>query len=253
MTSTATATAWVFLHGGQHGSWCWSALLAQMSAADRARTLLLDVPGCGLKRQRGDESPTLAEVVAELNAEVAAAGFGPAVLVGHSMAGSLLPLMVAAAPQRYRQVVYLAACVPRPGDSVMATMGGTVRGLDPAVVGWPMDPATTAPEALLRAMFGPGLEAHTLSHLLHEAVQDHWPMSLATAALPHDGQGLSVPADYIVTLQDPILPVAWQGRFAERAGARAMHQLDAPHEAFLSHPAALAALLARMAAPEPEP
>lgn len=246
-------TAWVFLHGGQHGSWCWSTLLAQMSAADRSRTLLLDVPGCGLKRHRGAESPSLAEVVAELNAEVEAAGFGAGtvVLVGHSMAGSLLPSMAAAAPRLYRRLVYLSACVPRQGDSVMDTMGATLRGIDPAVVGWPMDPATTAPEALLRAMFGPGLDADTLNHLLRESVQDQWPMSLATAAMPRGGRGHDVPADFIVTLQDPILPVAWQGRFAERAGARALHLFDAPHEAFLSHPAELAALLAQIAAPEP--
>jgi pimeloyl-ACP methyl ester carboxylesterase len=247
----STDTAWVFLHGGQHGSWCWSRLLAQLSPQERARAVLLDVPGCGSKRERRAETPTLEEVAIELNTQVQAAALGPAILVGHSMAGSLLPSMAALEPQLYQHLVYLSACLPRRGESVLTTMGQSVAGVDPSVVGWPLDPATTAPADLMAAMFGPSLDAHTLQALLHEVAQDQWPMSLAGAPVPLEGRDVAVPSSYVVTLQDPILPVAWQGRFAERAHARALYTLDAPHETFLSHPAELAAVLQRIAAAAP--
>lgn len=241
----------VFLHGGQHGSWCWSRLLATNAAQTPPRALLLDVPGCGLKRTRRHETPTLAEVVAELNAEVRAADLGPAILVGHSMAGSLMPSMAALAPELYSHLVFLSACLPRRGESVMDTMGQRLAGQDPGAVGWPVDPQSAPPLELLAAMFGPGLDGPTLQHLLHEAVQDQWPLSLATAPVPLDGHQLTQASSYIVTLQDPILPVAWQGRFAERAAARALYTLDAPHESFLSHPSELMALLSQIAAHGP--
>lgn len=247
----STQPNFVFLHGGQHGSWCWSRLLAANESRQPPRALLLDVPGCGLKRARGHETPTLAEVVAELNAEVLAADLGPAILVGHSMAGSLMPSMAELAPELYRHLVFLSACLPRRGESVMDTMGQCLAGQDPGVVGWPVDPRSAPPLELLSAMFGPGLDGPTLHHLLQEAVQDQWPMSLATAPVPLDGHLLTQPSSYIVTLQDPILPVAWQGRFAERAAARAMYTLDAPHESFLSHPSELMALLSQIAAHGP--
>lgn len=246
----STQPSFVFLHGGQHGSWCWSQLLATNESQPR-RALLLDVPGCGLKRTRGHETPTLAEVVAELNAEVLAADLGPAILVGHSMAGSLMPSMAALAPELYSQLVFLSACLPRRGESVMDTMGQRLAGQDPGVVGWPVDPRGAPPLELLAAMFGPGLDGPTLHRLLQEAVQDQWPLSLATAPVPLDGHMLTQPSSYIVTLQDPILPVAWQGRFAERAAARAMYTLDASHESFLSHPSELMALLSQIAAHGP--
>lgn len=244
----SAAPAFVFLHGGQHGSWCWGRLIEQLAPSSRA-TLGLDVPGCGLKRGQDTSAQTLASVATALNAEIRAAGLGPVVLVGHSMAGALLPLMAALDPALFCHLAYLAACLPRPGDSVLATLGQTVRGLDPAVVGWPLDPLSTPPLAMLQAMFGPGLDAATLQWLLAEAVQDQWPLQLA--AEPVALHPAVLPATYVVTLQDPILPVAWQGRFAERAGAGAMPMLDAPHEAFLTHPAALAALLLALPARPP--
>ena len=153
------------------------------------------------------------------------------------------------APALFTHLVYVAACLPRPGDSVLGTLGSGLRGVDPAVVGWPVDPASSAPLALLQAMFAPGLDAATLQWLLAEAVQDQWPLQLAAEPVVLQRHG--VPSSYVVTLQDPILPVAWQGRFAERAGARAMPMLDAPHEVFLTHPALLAALLLALPARPP--
>ncbi|MDB5868489.1 MAG: hypothetical protein JWP96_821 [Polaromonas sp.] len=245
-----TPSAFVFLHGGQHSSWCWDRLITHLAPTTlaRQRVLALDVPGCGRKRWRAGAESTLLEVATELNAEIRAAGLGPVVLVGHSMAGSLLPHMAALAPELFRHLIYLAACVPRQGESVMDTLGSTLHGVNPGVVGWPLDPQSTSPQAMMTAMFGTGLDEATLQRLLAECAQDQWPVSLAAEPVMLDGRDLAIPSSYVVTLKDPILPVSWQGRFAERAGARAMYTMDAPHELFLSQPAELAVLLRSIAA-----
>ena len=244
-----TPSAFVFLHGGQHSSWCWERLITHLAPTTlaRQRVLTLDVPGCGRKRWRAGAASTLLEVATELNAEIRAAKLGRVVLVGHAMAGSLLPQMAALAPDLFRHLVYLAACVPRQGESVMDTLGGTLQGVHPSVVGWPLDPQSTSPQDMMTAMFGTGLDKATLQMLLAECAQDQWPLSLAAEPVALDGRDLAVPSSYVVTLKDPILPVFWQGRFAERAGARAMYSMDAPHELFFSQPAELAGLLQAIA------
>ncbi|MNT14997.1 hypothetical protein D3C72_1500270 [compost metagenome] len=49
-----------------------------------------------------------------------------------------------------------------------------------------------------------------------------------------------IPASYILTQRDNILPVDWQRRFAQRAGAGEVIEIDTVHEPFVSHPQLLA-------------
>jgi pimeloyl-ACP methyl ester carboxylesterase len=235
----------VFLHGGQHGSWCWAALIESLRAQGSpvGRMLALDVPGCGHKRGRDTSHVSINSVAEELCADVRRAGLQHPVLIGHSMAGALLPAMALAAPGLYRELVFLSACVPREGDSVMSTMGTGLHGSDPRAVGYPVDPVTTPPLELLSALFGPDMDEASLAWVLAECVQDQWPMSVAVEPVHRPGYLGSVPVSYLVTLRDPILPPAWQGRFAERAGAERLYTLDTPHEPFITHPQVLARLL----------
>ena len=55
--------------------------------------LTLDLPGCGKKRARLAGDITLSQVASELLAEVREAGIEDAVLVGHSMAGVVMPYL----------------------------------------------------------------------------------------------------------------------------------------------------------------
>ncbi len=235
----------VFLHGGNHGSWCWYRLIEALHSHCNGQILALDIPGCGTKRAQLSEDISLSEVATELIAEVRQAGIQQAVLVGHSMAGVVMPYLVQQAPDLFSRMIFVTACVPRPGESVMQTMGTSLRGFDPAVVGYPLDPATTEPLALMRAMFAPGLSHKDVQWLLEECAHDHWPMSLAAEPLSVELHKLKIPKTYIVTERDPILPPAWQGRFAERAGAENQFSIDAAHEVFLSHPVELADAILR--------
>ena len=99
----------VFLHGGDHGGWCWERVIACLAAHPDlfGKAVALDAPGCGLKRGRPTEGLSVADVVAELNADVRAAGVKDAIIVGQSLAGVIVPRMVTADPDLYSQVVML--------------------------------------------------------------------------------------------------------------------------------------------------
>jgi pimeloyl-ACP methyl ester carboxylesterase len=237
----------VFLHGGHHGGWCWSRVIEAMAARPGmfGRTLALDAPGAGAKRHRDIAEMTLADTVAELNGDVRAAGFRGAVLVGHSMAGIVVPKMVVADPELYSAVILLAVAAPNRGDSILQMMGNGVVGADPHKIGWPLDPATTPLDTLRRRMFCEDMDEATADWLLGECAKDNWPPKLGDAPIDRDGFIGLRPTTYIITLRDGILPVAWQGRLAERFGPQTgIVTMDTPHEPFITHPELLVDTLA---------
>jgi pimeloyl-ACP methyl ester carboxylesterase len=245
MAANATEPDLVFVHGGSHGSWCWDRLIRHLEGAGYAgRMIALDVPGCGAKRARHGEAITLAQIAAELNGDVRAAGLGEPglVVVGHSLAGILLPMLHADDPALYDAFVFLSASAPAEGQSVMDLMGDRPHGADPARVGWPLDPAATPRRDLWAAMFCDDLDTATCDWLLDEAERDHWPPAAAEPVWRGDF-ATAARSSYIVCGRDRILPVAWQGRFAERLGCDSLYVMDSPHEPFVSHVPQLAALL----------
>ncbi|WP_286976611.1 alpha/beta hydrolase [Pseudomonas sp.] len=90
----------VLLHGGKHGSWCWAPFIAAMEQhpGKFEWILTLNMPECGQKRVRDVAALQLSDVVAELNQDLHELGVSQTVLLGHSIAGAVKPMIVAAAP-----------------------------------------------------------------------------------------------------------------------------------------------------------
>jgi pimeloyl-ACP methyl ester carboxylesterase len=235
----------VFLHGGNHGSWCWAPVLAELNKSPNefGRVFALDMPGCGTKRGREVNQETLQTVVSGLNDELRSANVSGAVLIGHSIAGALLPMMVIEDPKLFAHVIYLTTSLPEEGQSIMEMMGTKLHGEDPEHVGWPANPATTPPAELALKMFDADLSAEQVAWLLSEVAQDVTPPAVAIEPVTRKGYAGLAPATFILTLRDPILPPAWQRRFAERANCKTIVEIDTPHEPFISHPALLAETL----------
>jgi pimeloyl-ACP methyl ester carboxylesterase len=105
----ATHATTILVHGGCHGAWCWQEVVAGLALRD-VNAHAFDMPGCG-----DDETPragiTLADQVAAVIAQVDAAPPGPVRLVGHSIAGWLLPSVARARSDRVVEMVFLAAAV----------------------------------------------------------------------------------------------------------------------------------------------
>ena len=76
--------------------------------------------------------------------------------------------------------------------------------------------------------------------LLHGGNHDTTSLWVATESISREGYSGMIPASYIITVRDNILPVDWQRRFAQRAGAGVVIEIDTAHEPFVSHPQLLA-------------
>jgi pimeloyl-ACP methyl ester carboxylesterase len=234
--------AFALLHGGGQGSWVWHDVAELLEAAG-ARVLSLDAPGCGAKRGRDTSEIGVAAVVADLLHDIDAARHSQVVLVGHSQAGTILPLLAEAQPQRIRQLIHVSTCAPLPGQSILEMMGNCLQGTDSDVVGRPLDPATADHAAQTAAMFCNDMDPAMRADFLSKLGKDGWPMaSMTYRDWRYDHLG-ALPSSYILCDRDCALPPSWQLRFAERLHAGRVIHIDAGHQPMTTQPAKLAELL----------
>ena len=239
----------VFLHGGGHGSWCWNPLFAELAKAPGrfGRRIALDVPGAGRKRGQDAGRETISSIARSLNDELRAAGVRSAALIGHSLAGVVMPRMAAEDPPLFADLVFLQTSAPLEGQTIADQMGTGLHGQDPDRVGYPVDIAKVSGADMFTALFGVDLDPDRLRWLLAETSKDATPRALVEEPVSRSGYDPTrFRTVYVLAKRDPILPPEWQRRFADRLGCAQIVEIDTPHEAFLSHPALLADTLRRL-------
>lgn len=109
----------VLVHGMSHGAWAWDALRARLERAGH-QTVAVDLPGHGRRaHERARASiDTYARAVADATIQ---AGMSRAIVVGHSMAGAVLPKVAELVEARLAHLVFLAAVVVPSGATLMQT------------------------------------------------------------------------------------------------------------------------------------
>jgi pimeloyl-ACP methyl ester carboxylesterase len=236
---------YAFVHGGGQGGWVWEETIAALNQQTEGacRTLALDAPGCGAKRGRSKESLDSAQIAAELVGDIGAAGFSDVVLVGHSHAGTTLPLMLALRPELFRRAVYVSCLVPPPGQTTLGVFGSKLRGEVPGEIGWPADPRSPDRRRFYTAMFCNDMNPQQSEAFLGKLGHDDWPHQvMKDTDWRYDHLG-AVPATYVVCLKDQALPPDWQETFARRVKAERIVRIDAGHQAMNTRPHTLAEVL----------
>ena len=225
----------LLIHGACHGAWCWSWLENALHARGH-ETLAIDLPGHGT-----DPTPPADCTAAGYRDAILAALTPDMVLVGHSMAGMWLPLVLDRA--RPRAVVSLAAWLPRAGETTADQReAGEAEGLrDTTRVAEDGQSFTFAEDGLADLFYGqcpPEALALARAHLCPE------PMPPARTPLAVDPPSPdTLPWHYIRCLRDRAIPGDWQVRATAGWPAGQVHTLDTDHSPFFSCPAALADIL----------
>jgi pimeloyl-ACP methyl ester carboxylesterase len=234
-----------FIHGGGQGGWVWGETIAalQSQSDGAARCLAIDAPGCGAKRHRDTSQIAYGEIVAEFVAELEGAGLRDVVLVGHSQAGMVLPLVADARPDLIKRLVYVTCSAPLPGVTTLELMGQGVHGQNPEQVGWPVDPATHTMEQRHRIMFCNDMNAAVAEAFLVRLGGDAWPMCCYSERGWRYDHLAAIPSTYVLCLRDEALPLSWQELFTARLHCDRLVRLDAGHQAMNTRPQALAEIL----------
>jgi pimeloyl-ACP methyl ester carboxylesterase len=231
----------LLVHGMSHGGWAWDLLRRRLERAGH-RVVTPDLPGHGRRahERRRASLATYARAVADAAIQAA---LSRAILVGHSMAGFVIPRVAALIPARLTRLVFLAAVVLPPGPSALQmqlTPAGRqlLRGLAQAGDGAVQYPALME---WSRWMSDLPLGDPRVS----EALPRLTPQPLRPWLEPVDmrgSTGLRLPRTYIRCLRDAAVTPPRAAEYAARLGVTPI-DMDCAHNPMLSAVDELAEIL----------
>jgi pimeloyl-ACP methyl ester carboxylesterase len=237
----------VLVHGAFGGAWIWEGIDAGLERAGH-RVSAIDLPGAG-----ADRSP-VAEVTLDAYArricEELAADAEPAILVGHSMGGVAITQAAARCRERVRMLVFVAAFMPRDGQSLL-DLTKLPEGADDQV----QANITIAGDPPVATMSDDGLRAATMAlcgdDQIEWAIARRRPQAVAPFAT-----AVSIPAGaldglaraYVHCTRDRAIPPALQLRMIDEHPCVDVVEIATDHSPQLSAPAELLAALERFAA-----
>lgn len=241
-----TELEFVLVHGAGHGAWCWEDVGSRLAARGH-RVVALDLPGHGRRAAEARRASVTAYAHAVADT-MAREGVSRAILVGHSMAGVVIPKVAELAPARVARLVFLAAVTLPSGSSLAETH---------------FPPAARAMVRGLAAARGDGTyhfaAEHAWSRYLGDLPRGHPAVVRALALLTPQPvrpvfervdfsrfYAMAVPRDYVCCRSDVAVPPARAAVYAARLGVRPV-ALDTAHDPMVSAPDALARLLEKLA------
>lgn len=250
--STDTGVAhFILVHGAWHGGWCWEELVPRLTARGHS-VAAPDLPGMGQDAGSGHVA-TLQEW-AMFVAGLAAGAPEPAILVGHSRGGMVISQAAEfAAKGSVDHLVYLAAAMPLPGESLaqifdaraLSAMVSLMDGLATSADGREL--ILHGEAEAIAAYYGTTPLGKARAAFGRFCPEPH-AMRTARAMLTRDRYG-AIARSYICCEQDQGVVPALQRQMVARQPCPT-YSLDTDHSPFYSAPDALVAILDRIAAGE---
>jgi pimeloyl-ACP methyl ester carboxylesterase len=237
----------VFVHGAFVGAWIWGPLIGRLKAAGHTAEAF-DLPGLG-----NDYTP-VSEITLDSCAaclcEVLSARPEPAVVVGNSMGGIIATQGAARCPDRVAALVYVAAFLPKDGQSLL-DLTKLPEGADDQVQaniivdGEP--PVATMPAAASRqALYASCAEDVAAWAIARQRPQPVAPFATPVSILPGALDGIN--RYYVLCKRDQAIPLPLQRRMITENACADVVELDTDHTPQLSMPDELAKALQRFAA-----
>jgi pimeloyl-ACP methyl ester carboxylesterase len=248
----------MLIHGGMHGSWVWEPLLAELHARGAA-AFAFDLPGHGNNRLFGeddiDDDPDMRilrlyrkvsfeDYLDAASTELVAAGDSglSTIIVAHSIAGMLIPPLVAEHWIRVSRAVFLAALVLNRGESALSLMPEDRKAAYAEQAAASRNNTVTISPDEAKRRFFPDLPPDRQEAAAARLVpQPFAPYKRRAKVGP---RAMRKGSDYIATRDDLTFPIEMQRKMAKRLGKSGrLHEMDGDHDVMLSRPAELADLL----------
>lgn len=243
----------VLVHGAWHGGWCWRDVAARLRAAGHA-VFAPTLTGLGERAHLRVPVPGLSTHVDDVCGLIEAEELSGLVLVGHSYGGMVVTGLADRMKPRIAGMVYLDAALPGDGQSMITQS----PGITPQ--------AAAGVEAGLRALAPDGIWMAPLPPQVF-GIPDTLPEAQAWVArrlTPHPLPSWTEPLRLTAGGSDGlartyvhcVAPVLAQASFAAHAArieagqagpGWTLHRLEAGHDAMVTHPGAVADLIAAAA------
>jgi len=224
----------LLVHGAWHGAWCWSPVLTLLEARG-VEAVAVDLPGHGARRSAAP-GVRLADYAACV-VEAAAGMTAPPLLVGHSMGGMVISAAAETDPAAFRALLYLAAFLPKSGQSLFELAAEQGERFGEVVDG---EIHLDREEA--RRLFYEDCDPEQAAWAL-DRIQPQ-PMGPAGDPVALTAERFDrLARDYVVCARDRAIDPAFQRQMAARGACRTIVELDSGHSPFLACPSVLAQLL----------
>ena len=217
----------LLVHGGHAGAWEWDGVIAELKRCGVDATAI-DMPSRQPGGTLADDEQAVRKALVNLN--------GPVVLVGHSYSGAVITA-ASAGNEKVAHLVYVAAALPREGQSVASALRG-----EPQLDGNPPtdgaeDWASIEPGAARASIYNDATDEQfeTVQPLL-----GHFSYRVLTE-IPSGIGWREHPSTYLVCTLDKSFPPETQRRFA--SDATYFEDIEAGHAPMLTKPAAVAAAI----------
>lgn len=238
------AGEFAFVHGMSHGAWCWTPLAERLERRGH-HVLAVDLPGHGRRAHEWRRASIGAYARAVADA-LALAGFSRAVVVGHSMAGAVIPKVAELAPARIAHLVFLAAVVPsahgRLADHFPPAIRALFRGLARAGGGVVQYPAQLEHARWLTDLAPDDPRLIDALPRLTPQPAAPWLESVDYGRF----YAMRLPRSYVRCLGDAAVPPERAAQYAARLGVTPI-DLHTAHGPMLSAPDEVARILERCA------
>jgi pimeloyl-ACP methyl ester carboxylesterase len=234
----------VLVHGAFVGSWIWEPLAERLDELGHAADAP-DLPGSG-----GDPTPAeelTLDAYARRICELLDARDEPSVLVANSMGGIVISEAAARRPEKVRRLIYVAAFLPRDGQSLV-DLTRLPEGADDLVQATVIvsgdPPVGTLPKSTCQAS-----NEDCPPEVMEWAVRRTGSQALAPLAQPVSlGREFErIPRTFVICTRDRIIPPALQRRMVRDRRVMDVVELDSGHHPQLSRLEELAGILHRRA------
>jgi len=232
----------LFVHGGMHGAWCWVKVIDILEAGGH-HCLDMDLPGAGLDRTPRKDV-TFDTYLEKIDHFIEVNDLKDINLVGHSIAGMLLPQIALDERAGVNNIIFLAAYVTEYEQSLMDLVPAERREFF-------ILETENSPEKSFFVEFENARNLY-FSDLDEESAKNYYslltPQPLEPCQHKSDVELSSIEQNvhYIICKKDRVLPNDLSLEFIKKLNCD-VHEIDSGHDVMLSHPKELAKLLDEIA------
>ena len=226
-------TGFVLIHGGVHRASAWGPLLPHL---DRP-AFAIDLPGRGAPAA-ALRHITFEDFVASAVADVRATGLRRVTIVGHSLAGSIMPEVAARLAGIVHHMVFVSCAIPPQGQSMERNIPEPVRTYARRKLA---TGSVRLSPLVARLMFCNGMDKAQTRFVLDQLCAE--PPSMMTTPVPLHRWPDDCGRTYVMLTKDHSLPMWNQRRHIRNLGPCEVVTFAGCHDAFVTHPKELGELL----------
>ncbi len=228
------------IHGAWHGAWCWKYLTPLLEAAGIS-VIAPDLPG-----HAGDVSQMSMENYLQAVEELVCAQNEPVTLLGHSLAGLLITQMASRYPDKIKQLIYLAAFIPKNNHCLMDCVQAhnMPKNLAIEIVESQQGKVMRLRPEYAKASFYASCGAQDIEFAFSQVCDQA--MSTFTTPIHYDLNRIAkIPKAYVLCTEDAAISAPVQQAMAACVDAQ-IYNLKADHSPFFSKVPELASLVEKL-------